>query len=912
MIRMVPITSAEHAKKYFAAELSISDYYVNDQELQGHFKGRLAERLGVSGPATKDAFFALCDNRQPVTNQPLTQRTKEDRITGYDVNFHCPKSLSCIHALVDDNHILKAFEASVDETMKEIEADAKTRVRKKNTYDDRTTGELIWGSFTHQTARPVDGHLPDPHLHSHNVIFNATWDDKEKQYKAGKFYDMKRDMPYYQARFHKRLADKMIDLGYRVRRTDHAFEIEGVPQKVIDHFSKRTDHIGRVAKEKGITDTEMLAELGAMTRGKKQNGLTMTELKAEWRRQMQELGPDKDAGSGAVRYAVVNTLWKNSPKECVDHALQHCFERASVMEDRYVMSHAYRHAIGDKEVSLEGITSEFRQDQRILHFKQGSRTLSTTKAVLQEEQRMVTLARAGEGQLAPMYRLPPELSLKEQQATAALDVLTSTDRVSIIMGRAGVGKTTMMKELVGKIEATGRQVIMLAPTAEASRGELRSEGFKEAETVAKFLGDQDARPKLKGNVIVCDEAGLLGTTDMTALLEIATRNNARLLLCGDTRQHSAVVRGDALRILNTVGGIRASEIGKIRRQKNAQYRAAVEDLSQGNAKDAFAKLDAMAAIKTVDPTDPSATLVNDYVAALKKKKSALVISPTHKQGDETTDAIRKKLRSLGMIGKKEIKARRYSNTNYTEAEKSDWRNYKKGQAIQFNRWGKGFKKGSAWSVKSVADNRVVIEDADGKTALLPRQKSSSFDVFHVSEIGVSKGDKVRITRGGEDDKKKRLDNGMALEVTSVSKKGEIILRNRASKAKYVLKQDFGHIAHAHVVTSHASQGKTVDEVFIAQPSATFQASDMKQFYVSVSRGKEGVNIYTDDKTALLEHVSQIGDRQSALQTQAKHLDHVVARQRIEDGKANPKLKPRDKAPSLSNHPKIDRDYEPTI
>jgi hypothetical protein len=57
----------------------------------------------------------------------------------------------------------------------------------------------------------------------------------------------------------------------------------------------------------------------------------------------------------------------------------------------------------------------------------------------------------------------------------------------------------------------------------------------------------------------------------------------------------------------------------------------------------------------------------------------------------------------------------------------------------------------------------------------------------------------------------------------------------------------------------------VDEVFIFQPSATFPATDLKQFYVSVSRGREKVHIYTDDKEALIDHASQMRDRQSGLE-----------------------------------------------
>ncbi|MEJ7659604.1 MAG: MobF family relaxase [Hymenobacter sp.] len=303
MIRMIQSTSAAHAKAYFAEALSKADYYLDDQELNGRIQGKLAERLGVTGTATKETFFAFCENVNPTTGQPLTPRTKDERTTGYDINFHCPKSVSIVHALSKDDHIITAFQDCVTETMRDIEADSKTRVRKDGQYNDRDTGELAWADFVHQTARPTEDAAPDPHLHAHCFVFNATWDETEKQCKAGQFRDIKRDMPYYQARFHKQLADKLEGLGYQIRRTDKSFELEGVPQQVIDLFSKRTNEIGQVAKEKGITDAKELSELGARTRSKKQKGLSMAQLKIEWRRQIQELGPEgKDTG-GTIRYA---------------------------------------------------------------------------------------------------------------------------------------------------------------------------------------------------------------------------------------------------------------------------------------------------------------------------------------------------------------------------------------------------------------------------------------------------------------------------------------------------------------------------------------------------------------------------------------------------------------------------------
>lgn len=870
---MIQSSSGQHAKSYFSEALSKSDYYINDQELNGQFNGKVAERLGITGLADKEKFFALCDNLDPKTGEPLTQRQVENRTVGYDINFHCPKSVSILHALSKDDHILSAFQKSVNETMLDIEADAKTRVRKKGQYDDRNTGELLWADFIHQTARPVDENLPDPHLHSHCFVFNATWDPEEKRLKAGQFRDIKRDMPYYQARFHKRLSDNLMELGYGIKRTEKSFQVEGVPKRVVDLFSKRTDEIGRVAKEKGITNPKDLDDLGARTRSKKQKGHSMEELKKEWRKQIAELETDQTEGEKSIRYAPEQNKELITAKECVDHSKAHSFERASVVGDRKLLQQAYRFGTGDKTVTLDNISEEFKKDNTIIHVKEKNRILCTTKSVLAEEKYMVDLARKGQGQMKPLFETAPEIELGGQQREAVEHVLTTSNRVSIIRGAAGTGKTTVMKEAVRHIENAKKKVTVIAPTSQASRGVLRDEGFANAETVAKFLGDEDLKESIRGQVLWVDEAGLLGTKDMKDLLTVATEKEARIIFGGDTRQHSSVTRGDALRILNTVAGIKTAEISKIYRQRNINYREAVKKLSEGDVASAFSKLDAIGSIKTIDPLKPNETLIDDYMKVVKRGKSALVVSPTHKQGEEVTNDLRKKLKSSGLLGKKEIKATKLTNRNLTEAEKADWRNFNEGNLIQFNQNTSGIKRGSIWSVTGIENGEVKIKSETQETKTLPIDTFKKYTVFEKNEIGISKGDKISITKNAFDKNKKRMNNGQALEVVSVNKKGEIVLKNAKSKAIYKVDKEFGHLSHAYCVTSHSSQGKTVDEVFISQPSSTFSATNSKQFYVSVSRARDRANIYTDDKVGLLENASEIGDRQSAIELVSKNHAH---------------------------------------
>src|SRR5438552_3708109 len=264
MIRITQQDSAAGAKRYYA----VADYYSEGQELVGSWGGKGASRLGLSGTVDKFSFERLCDNLDPRTGEPLTVRTRTERRVGYDFTFSVPKSVSVLYAMSGDQDIMEAFRGAVDETMREIEAEMRTRVRRKGQDTDRTTGNMTWAEFIHTTSRPVDG-LPDPQLHAHVFVFNTTWDQEERRWKAGQFRELKRDAPYFQAAFRVRLANKLQDIGFGVERKRDDFEIAGIPKDVLGRYSRRTALIEKVAREKGISNPDRKGELGAETREKK-------------------------------------------------------------------------------------------------------------------------------------------------------------------------------------------------------------------------------------------------------------------------------------------------------------------------------------------------------------------------------------------------------------------------------------------------------------------------------------------------------------------------------------------------------------------------------------------------------------------------------------------------------------------
>ncbi|GAB3967733.1 hypothetical protein GCM10028806_10560 [Spirosoma terrae] len=281
MLRITPNSSAAGAAHYFDEGLSKQDYYAEKGEIIGNWGGKAAEKLGLTGEVGKESFVDLCNNINPETGQQLTARNADNRTVGYDFTFSVPKSVSIAYSVTGDEKILDAFRSSVSETMKHLEEEAATRVRKNGLDDNRQTGNLAWAEFVHTTSRPIDG-VPDPHLHAHCFTFNATYDEQEQQWKAGQFRDLKGNAPYYEAHFNSLLATKLQDAGYDLERSKVNFELAGITRETIDKFSNRTQEIEKIAADKGITNAKSLDNLGAITRERKQKGLSPDELRQIW------------------------------------------------------------------------------------------------------------------------------------------------------------------------------------------------------------------------------------------------------------------------------------------------------------------------------------------------------------------------------------------------------------------------------------------------------------------------------------------------------------------------------------------------------------------------------------------------------------------------------------------------------
>jgi ATP-dependent exoDNAse (exonuclease V) alpha subunit len=168
-------------------------------------------------------------------------------------------------------------------------------------------------------------------------------------------------------------------------------------------------------------------------------------------------------------------------------------------------------------------------------------------------------------------------TLTNGQLLAAKNLLGNTDFMSVLVGDAGTGKTTVLTAIEhAHRRSGGRPFIPLAPTTR-SREALVQAGFKDADTVQRFIVSEAAQAQVRGRVLLIDEAGLLSTEQLDVLTRIARDQRARVLLVGDIKQHYSVQREDALRnvIRNTnTPVVRLSEVLRQRREEPSIQSAA--------------------------------------------------------------------------------------------------------------------------------------------------------------------------------------------------------------------------------------------------------------------------------------------------------------------------------------------------
>lgn len=859
MITARPQKNLSAAKLYFREHLAKGEGLASEVAAQWFGKGAARLGLDFNRPVSAMEFDRLCDNLHPVTGGRLTVRHRtEDRRVFYDFAASAPKSFSILALTIGDDRLIALHDRAARVALIQMELMAATRVRLNGQDEDRLTGEFVAVTVRHDCSRALD-----PQLHTHLVLFNATYDPMERRWKAlqaGQIFDA---MRFFTEVYRSELAAGLKDLGYRLRQTRHGFEIDGVSSTIIHRFSKRSAQIAEAepkleAKLKGPLSNNGRATLAHAVRPRKVKELSSSDLRSHQRAQLS--ANELAELSHVVRLARGVRVEPKTigPSEALDYARDHLFERCSTAKKHELLREALVFGRGDvREHEVAALLPKRPE------FVQVGASL-TTRETLRLERELIAWVNAQADRHRPLISGVPHLAqLNEAQRDALQHLARCNDGVMAIQGGAGTGKTHLLTAFVSLIESRGQKVFVCAPTTAAVEV-LRRDGFQHAQTVQRLLSDVELQRDLAGHVILVDEANLLSVPQFHALFHVAKAGRCRVVLSGDTRQHHSVEAGDALRVLAAHSRLRTATLHQIQRQKREDYRAAVADIAAGKIGAGYQRLEKMGAIVETEGSDQ---LAAEFVKSIKAGKSALIVSPTWNEIATVTESVRARLQTAGALGRGERLVEVHESLSWTEAQRRDLRNYRPGLVLAFHRRTEDFQSGEWARVVAVEKDKLRVRKVDGQTRTVTRKQSRCFDVAQGRELSVAPGEQLLIQGNC---RRQGLINGQIATVKSIDRRGRIYLTNGRAIGK-----GFRAFTHGYCVTSHGAEGKTVDHVYLSASSASFRAVHREQFYVSVSRGRHQVRVFTDDRNGLLEAVGASGARLSAVELLASRGPRVT-------------------------------------
>lgn len=506
-----------------------------------------------------------------------------------------------------------------------------------------------------------------------------------------------------------------------------------------------------------------------------------------------------------------------------------------------------------------------------------------------------------------MKRVPGELmeTLTSGQRAATRMILETKDRFTVVQGYAGVGKTTQFRAVMSAVnlllESERPRVVGLGPTHRAV-GEMRSAGV-EAQTLASFLHDTQLQqrsgetPDFSNTLFLLDESSMVGNTDMARACALIAAGGGRAVASGDTDQLQAIAPGQPFRLQQTRSAADVAIMKEIVRQtpelRDAVYSLINRDVNKAlsglenvkpvqvprlkgawapeNSVTEFSRLQERELAKAAQEAEKKGeafpdvpvtlyeAIVRDYTGRTPDAREQTLIV-THLNAD------RRVLNSmiqdaLAKPGEQQVTVPVLTTANIRDGELrrlSTWEAHPGALALVDNVYHRiaGISK---------EDGLITLEDKAGNTRLIsPREAAAEgVTLYNPETIRVGAGDRMRFTKS---DRERGYVANSVWTVTAVS--GDSVTLSDGKQTRVVRPgQDRAeqHIDLAYAITAHGAQGAS--ETFAIALEGTEggrkQMAGFESAYVALSRMKQHVQVYTDDRQGWVKAINSAEQKGTA-------------------------------------------------
>ena len=310
-----------------------------------------------------------------------------------------------------------------------------------------------------------------------------------------------------------------------------------------------------------------------------------------------------------------------------------------------------------------------------------------------------------------------------------------------------------------------------------------------------------------------------------------------------------------------------ARLDMIRRQRDPELREAVTRAASGEIAESLSILHRRGDIREVaDFDERRAQIARDYATVQESGQRVLVVSPANDERRKLNEAIRAELIARGHVAPVGQEHTILVNRGLSGSQRSMAYYYEEGDVVRFTRGSKqlNIAKGDYARVEIInrISNSLTLSTQDGRTVSYNPVRLFGVEVFREERRVLAQGDRIQFRAP---DRAIGIANGELASITSLDDR-RVALRLDSGKELTIARNRLRHTDHGYASTSHSSQGATLDRVIVhIDTQLSAELVNRKQFYVSISRARNSLAIYTDDGSQLPRAVSRSREKSTAIE-----------------------------------------------
>ena len=584
----------------------------------------------------------------------------------------------------------------------------------------------------------------------------------------------------------------------------------------------------------------------------------------------------------------------------IHYAVAKCAERNAAFKHSDLMTHALMHAFGAADFEDLAPVLKKRMSESLVYLD----TYWTTKEALKLEESIIQANHSEQNKVNPIEPSKEQLlslpeNLTQGQKDAISLITTTTDRFVSIQGLAGVGKTTMMRNVKTIAEKNDFKVLGLAPTHKAVE-ELNANSINSV-TIDHFL--QNDVPIDSKYLLIVDESSMIDNEKYYALQNKSISYDSRIVFTGDMTQLQSLASGIPHELSIKSQSQKTAYMEQIVRQNpNPELKKAAELSSQREVGKA------LEVIKNINPEEfvergrsPKKlntssvieidcnqegkknyqpiyeAIADDFLSRTQNsQKNTLVVVHAHEDRTPVEILIRKGLKDQDQIGQKDELCGRLFSKSIDKADQVSASTFQPGDVIRFGKNYSVARKDEYFTVKKVdtESNRLVCTDELNTTfslhaSILPKTMPA---FYTYEQHPLASGDRIRLK---VNDENKGFIANEEYRVTNVSKHTLNISNGKDELTLNLKDKSDQHWDYAYTNTAYSSQGATSKLGIFLELEDRVVVTTHRSHEIDVTRASHQATIYTDHLAGLVERLEdpmtqRDADKTSALFTEESY------------------------------------------